>query len=55
MPLPLVKILAKEIQSNRFTSRAESEKSYTSLRWIDRFKAYHPILEICFIRPIDAL
>jgi phage-related holin len=27
-PLPLVKILAKEIQSNRFTSRAESEKSY---------------------------
>jgi hypothetical protein len=30
--LPLVKILAKEIQSNRFTSRAESEKSYISPR-----------------------
>jgi hypothetical protein len=54
-PLPLVKILAEEIQSNRFTSRAKSEKSYISLRWIDRFKAYHPILEICFMRPIDVL
>jgi hypothetical protein len=32
MPLPLVKILIKEIQSNRFTSRAKSEKSYISLR-----------------------
>jgi hypothetical protein len=54
-PLPLVKILAEEIQSNRFTSRAESEKSYISLRWIDRFRARHPTLETCFTRPIDAL
>jgi hypothetical protein len=30
--LSLVKNLAKEIQLNRFTSRAESEKSYISLR-----------------------
>jgi hypothetical protein len=30
--LSLVKSLAKEIQSNRFTSRAESEKSYISPR-----------------------
>jgi hypothetical protein len=54
-PLPLVKILAEEIQSNRFTSRAESEKSYISPRWIDRFRARHPTLETCFTRPIDAL
>ena len=31
-PLPLVKILAEEIQSNRFTFRAESQKSYISPR-----------------------
>jgi hypothetical protein len=30
--LPLVKILAEEIQLNRFTSRAESKKSYISPR-----------------------
>jgi hypothetical protein len=30
--LSLVKNLTKEIQLNRFTSRAESEKSYISLR-----------------------
>jgi hypothetical protein len=53
--LPLVKILAKEIQSNRFTSRAESEKSYISLRWIDRFRVRHPTLKTCFTHPIDAL
>jgi hypothetical protein len=55
MLLPLVKILTKEIQSNRFTSRAESEKSYISPRWIDRFRARHPTLETCFMRPIDTL
>jgi hypothetical protein len=55
MLLPLVKILIKEIQLNRFTSRAKSEKSYISLRWINRFRAYHPILEICFICPINVL
>jgi hypothetical protein len=54
-PLPLVKNLAEEIQSNRFTSRAESEKSNISSRWIDRFRARHPTLETCFTRPIDAL
>jgi hypothetical protein len=54
-PLPLVKILTEEIQSNRFTSRAKSEKSYISPRWIDRFRARHPTLETCFTRPIDAL
>jgi hypothetical protein len=54
-PLPLVKTLAEEIQSNRFTSRAESEKSNISPRWIDRFRARHPTLETCFTRPIDAL
>jgi hypothetical protein len=54
-PLPLVKILAEEIQSNRFTSRAQSEKSYISPRWIDRFRTRHPTLETCFTRPIDAL
>jgi hypothetical protein len=55
MPLPLVKILIKEIQSNRFTSRAESEKSYIPLRWINRFRVYYPTLETCFMRPIDVL
>jgi hypothetical protein len=55
MPLPLVKILTKEIQSNRFTSRAKSEKSYISLRWINRFRARHSTLETCFTRPINAL
>jgi hypothetical protein len=55
MPLPLVKILIKEIQSNRFTFRAKSEKSYISLRWINRFRVCYPILETCFIRPIDVL
>jgi hypothetical protein len=30
--LPLVKILAEEIQSNRFISRAQSKKSYISPR-----------------------
>jgi hypothetical protein len=55
MPLPLIKILAKEIQLNRFTSRAKSEKSYISLRWIDRFRARHPMLETCFMRPINVL
>jgi hypothetical protein len=54
-PLPLVKILAEEIQSNRFISRAESEKSYISPRWIDRFRVHHPTLETCFTCPIDAL
>jgi hypothetical protein len=53
--LPLVKILAKEIQSNRFTSRAGSEESNISLRWIDRFRVRYPTLETCFTRPIDAL
>jgi hypothetical protein len=53
--LPLVKILAKEIQSNRFTSRARSEKSNISPRWIDRFRVRHPTLKTCFTRPIDAL
>ena len=43
MLLPLVKILAEEIQSNRFISRAKSEKSYISLRWIDRFRVCYPI------------
>jgi hypothetical protein len=37
--LPLVKNLAEEIQSNRFTSRAKSKKSNISPRWIDRFRA----------------
>jgi hypothetical protein len=55
MLLPLVKNLAKEIQSNRFTSRAKSEKSNISPRWIDRFRAHHPILETCFTCPIDML
>jgi hypothetical protein len=55
MLLPLIKILIKGIQLNRFTSRAKSEKSYISLRWIDRFRVYYPILETCFIYPIDAL
>jgi hypothetical protein len=53
--LSLVKILTKEIQSNRFSSRAKSEKSYISLRWIDRFRVCYPMLETCFTRPIDAL
>jgi hypothetical protein len=55
MLLPLVKILIKEIQFNRFTSRAKSEKSYISLRWIDRFRVYYPMLETRFTRPIDVL
>jgi hypothetical protein len=55
MLLPLVKILIKEIQFNRFTSRAKSEKSYISLRWINRFRVCYPMLETRFTRPIDAL
>jgi hypothetical protein len=55
IPLPLIKILIKEIQLNIFTSRARSEKSYISLRWINRFRVRYPILETCFIRPIDVL
>jgi hypothetical protein len=55
MLLPLVKNLTEEIQLNRFTSRAKSEKSYISPRWINRFRAHYPTLETCFTRPIDAL
>jgi hypothetical protein len=53
--LPLIKILTKEIQLNRFTSRAKSKKSYISLKWINRFRTRYPTLEICFTHPIDAL